>query len=83
MIIAAMTFERVMNAILSFITWGSPFILFIVFLILLIVNLVKLKKGKGKKGLVITFGVLTAVSLTYCIGEILLVGMLAAAVAHM
>ena len=63
--------------------WGSPIILFFVFLILFIVNLIKLKKGSGKKGKTIAFGVLSAVFLLYTIGEILLVSMLAAAVAHM
>ena len=83
MILAAMTFERMMSDIVNCLFWGAPVILFIVFLILFIVNLVKLKKGEGKKGKTITFGVLAAVFLTYSIGEALLVAMLAAAVAHM
>lgn len=83
MLLAAMTFERIMNDIVSFLFWGSPVILFIVFLILFIINLVKLKKGSGKKGKTIAFGVISAVFLTYTVGEILLVAILAAAVAHM
>ena len=83
MIIAAMTLERFFSNPMSFMLWGSPIILFFVFLILFIVNLIKLKKGSGKKGKTIAFGVLSAVFLLYTIGEILLVSMLAAAVAHM
>lgn len=83
MILAAMTFERIMSDIANCLFWGAPVILFVVFLILFIVNLVKLKKGEGKKGKTIAFGVLSAVFLTYTIGEALLVAMLAAAVAHM
>lgn len=83
MIIAAMTLERFFSNLMSFMLWGSPIILFFVFLILFIVNLIKLKKGSGKKGKTIAFGVLSAVFLLYTIGEILLVSMLAAAVAHM
>lgn len=78
-----MTFERIMSDVVNFLFWGAPVILFLVFLVLFIVNLVKLKKGNGKKGKTIAFGVLSAVFLTYSIGEALLVAMLAAAVAHM
>lgn len=83
MILAAMTFERIMSDIVNCLFWGAPVILFVVFLILFIVNLVKLKKGEGKKGKTIAFGVLSAVFLTYSIGEALLVALLAEAVAHM
>ena len=83
MIIAAMTFERLISNIFNYLFWGSPAILFIVFLVLFIVNFRKVKKGEGKKGKTIAFGVLSAVFLTYTIGEALLMAFLAAAVAHM
>lgn len=83
MVLAAVTFERVMSDIVNCLFWGAPVILFIVFLILFIVNLVKLKKGEGKKGKTIAFGILSAVFLTYSLGEAIIVGLLAAAVSHM
>ena len=83
MILAAMTLERVLSDIFNCLFWSAPVILFIVFLILFIVNFRKLKKGNGKKGKTISFGVLSAVFLTYSIGEGLLIAFLAAAVAHM
>lgn len=83
MVFAAMTFEEILSGIVNCLFWGAPVILFLVFLVLFIINLIKLKKGSGKKGKTIAFGVLSAVFLTYTIGEVLLVAMLAAAVAHM
>lgn len=83
MVFAVVTFERIMNNILSFLMFGTPPVLFVVFLILFIVNMIKLKKGGGKKGKTIAFGVLSAVFLTYSIGELILVGILAAAISHM
>ncbi len=83
MVLAAVSFESIMSGIVNAMFWGAPVILFLVFLVLFIINLIKLKKGSGKKGKTIVFGVLSAVFLTYTIGEVLIVAMLAAAVAHM
>lgn len=83
MFLAAVTFERILNQIANFLMFGAPPVLFIVFLILFIVNIVKLKKGNGKKGKTITFGVLSAVFLIYTLGEVFIIGLLAAAISHM
>jgi len=83
LIFAAVTFERIINNIMNYLAFGTPPVLFIVFLILFIVNMVKLKKGKGKKGKTIAFGVLSAVFLTYTLGEVFIIGFLAAAISHM
>ena len=83
MIVAAKSLERILSSVVSFLFWIAPVVLFIVFLILFIINFRKVRKGKGKKGRTITFGVLSAVFLTYSIGEVVLILTLAAAVAHM
>lgn len=83
MIVAAKSLERILSSVVSFLFWIAPVALFIVFLILFIINFRKVRKGEGKKGRTITFGVLSAVFLTYSIGEVLLILTLAAAVAHM
>ena len=83
MIVAAKSLERILSSVVSFLFWIAPVVLFIVFLILFIINFRKVRKGEGKKGRTITFGVLSAVFLTYSIGEVLLILTLAAAVAHM
>ena len=83
MIVAAESLERILSSVVSFLFWIAPVVLFIVFLILFIINFRKVRKGEGKKGRTITFGVLSAVFLTYSIGEVMLILTLAAAVAHM
>lgn len=81
--IAAMTFQRVLENIGNMLIWGAPAILFLVFLILFIVNLRKVKKGNARPAKAIIFGCIAGHMLLTVICEVLLVLLLAAAVSHM
>ncbi len=81
--ILAMSVERFFNNLANFAFWGAAPVLFIVFLILFIVHLRKIKKEGARPVKAIVFGCISGYFLMVSIGEVLLMLMLAAAIAHM
>ncbi|MBR3341408.1 MAG: hypothetical protein IKG30_07290 [Clostridiales bacterium] len=81
--IAAWTFQRVVDNAGNFLLWSAPPILFLVFLVLFIVNFRKVKKENARPVKAIIFGCLAVHMLLSAIAEGLLVLILAAAISHM
>ena len=83
LMMASNTFERFIDSLTSFMLFGSIPILFIVFLILFIIQVVKVKKQGARKVKAVVFGCISGYFLVMLIGEIALMLLLAAAIAHM
>ena len=81
--LAAKSFERIMNNILGTVIWAIIPVTFLVFLVLFIIAVIKVKKRGAGKTKAIVFGCLSGYFLLGIIGEIVLFAMLASAIAHM
>ena len=80
---ASNTWERIGNAIYSFVLLGSIPVISIVFLTLFFIQVWKVKKKGAGKTKAVVFGCISGYFLLCTIGEIAVVAMLASAVAHM
>jgi len=81
--LAAKSFERIMNNILGTVIWAILPVTFLVFLVLFIIAVIQVKKKGAGKTKAVVFGCLSGYFLLGIIGEIVLFAMLASAIAHM
>ena len=81
--LAAKSFERIMNNILGTVIWAILPVTFLVFLVLFIIAVIQVKKKGARKTKAVVFGCLSGYFLLGIIGEIVLFAMLASAIAHM
>ncbi|MBQ1296776.1 MAG: hypothetical protein IIY21_22215 [Clostridiales bacterium] len=81
--LAAKSFERILNNILGTVIWAILPVTFLVFLVLFIIAVIQVKKKGAGKTKAVVFGCLSGYFLLGIIGEIVLFAMLASAIAHM
>ena len=81
--LAAKSFERILNNILGTVIWAIIPVTFLVFLVLFIIAVIQVKKKGAGKTKAVVFGCLSGYFLLGIIGEIVLFAMLASAIAHM
>ena len=81
--LAAKSFERIMNNILGTVIWAILPVTFLVFLVLFIIAVIQVKKKGAGKTKAVVFGCISGYFLLGIIGEIVLFAMLASAIAHM
>ena len=81
--LAAKSFERIMNNILGTVIWAIIPVTFLVFLVLFIIAVIQVKKKGARKTKAVVFGCISGYFLLGTIGEIVLFAMLASAIAHM
>ena len=82
-ILAARSFESILNNILATAIWGIIPVTFLVFLVLFIIAVIQVKKKGSGKTKAVVFGCISGYFLLCTIGEIVLFVMLASAIAHM
>lgn len=81
--LAAKSFERILNSILGTVIVAILPVTFLVFLVLFIIAVIQVKKKGAGKTKAVVFGCLSGYFLLGIIGEIVLFAMLASAIAHM
>ena len=81
--LAAKSFERILNNILGTVIWAIIPVTFLVFLILFIIAVIKVKKRGAGKTKAIVFGCISGYFLLCSLAEVALLAMLASAIAHM
>jgi hypothetical protein len=81
--LAANSFERILNNILGTVIVAILPVTFLVFLVLFIIAVIQVKKKGAGKTKAVVFGCLSGYFLLGIIGEIVLFAMLASAIAHM
>jgi hypothetical protein len=81
--LAAKSFERILNNILGTVIVAILPVTFLVFLVLFIIAVIQVKKKGAGKTKAVVFGCLSGYFLLGIIGEIVLFAMLASAIAHM
>lgn len=81
--LAAKSFEHIMNNILSTVIWAIIPVTFLVFLVLFIIAVIKVKKRGAGKTKAIVFGCISGYFLLCSLAEVALLAMLASAIAHM
>ena len=81
--LAAKSFERILNNILGTLIVAILPVTFLVFLVLFIIAVIQVKKKGAGKTKAVVFGCLSGYFLLGIIGEIVLFAMLASAIAHM
>lgn len=81
--LAAKSFERILNNILGTVIVAILPVTFLVFLVLFIIAVIQVKKKGAGKTKAVVFGCLSGYFLLGTIGEIVLFAMLASAIAHM
>lgn len=81
--LAAKSFEHILNNILGTVIVAILPVTFLVFLVLFIIAVIQVKKKGAGKTKAVVFGCLSGYFLLGIIGEIVLFAMLASAIAHM
>lgn len=81
--LAAKSFERILNNILGTVIVAILPVTFLVFLVLFIIAVIQVKKKGAGKTKAVVFGCISGYFLLGTIGEIVLFAMLASAIAHM
>ncbi len=82
-ILAARSFESILNNILATVIWGILPVTFLVFLVLFIIAVIQVKKKGAGKTKAVVFGCISGYFLLCSIAEIALLVTLANAIAHM
>ena len=81
--LAAKSFERIMNNILGTVIWAIIPVTFLVFLVLFIIAVIQVKKKGARKTKAVVFGCISGYFLLCSLAEAALLAMLASAIAHM
>ena len=81
--LAAKSFEHILNNILGTIIWAILPVTFLVFLVLFIISVIQVKKEGAGKTKAVVIGYISGYFLLCCLAEAALFAMLASAIAHM